>query len=71
VNTFTLFTFSKNIGTATLNILDLSGKKTAEFKSENNTKEFVLEKSNIPAGVYFYRIVASNKNIASGKLVIH
>jgi hypothetical protein len=50
-----------------MRIYNLMGTEVmSEIITRQNT---TLETSNLPAGIYFYRITAGNKTVQSGKLV--
>ncbi|MBL0343020.1 MAG: T9SS type A sorting domain-containing protein [Bacteroidetes bacterium] len=58
-----------------LEILDLSGRKINSVEIENFTRNanqagFVLTNHGTAPGIYFYRLIAENRVLQSGKIVI-
>ena len=57
----------RKLTTAELRIYNVLG---AEVMNTTITKQLTtLETSNLPSGIYFYKITGKNKTIQSGKLV--
>jgi hypothetical protein len=50
-----------------LELYDLQGKLI--FNRIYTSPEFRLQRTNLPEGMYFYRLTADGKPVASGKLV--
>ncbi len=53
---------------AEIKIYNVAGSEVKKINIVN--RETVLEKDNLPDGIYFYRILGKNEIIAKGKIVI-
>jgi hypothetical protein len=49
-------------------IFDVAGKKLREQKIESVTT--IIQREDLPVGIYFYRITSNEKQLSSGKLII-
>jgi hypothetical protein len=47
---------------------DIFGKEVRKFKVED--QKFRLDRGNLSAGIYFYKITSGNETVCSGKLMI-
>jgi len=52
-----------------LEICDLAGRQVNRVDGINST-EVIIERGNLPAGLYFYRIFSSGIPVTSGKLIV-
>ena len=48
---------------------DLTGKEI-EVKSAVSTQQIVIERGDLPNGIYFYKISQNNNMIGTGKLIV-
>jgi len=51
-------------------LYDVHGAQVKAFDSGLKTNDFVLERGNLPGGVYFYSLQSENKILATGKIII-
>jgi len=65
---FVTFTFERNLKNADLLIYDIQGR-VVQLINELNKSEFTVKRSNLTNGMYFYRLVENNKDIARGKII--
>jgi uncharacterized repeat protein (TIGR01451 family) len=56
-------------GEFTLQVFDLQGKMIQAL--ESSAPEFILQKGELPAGTFNFRVLESGKLIGSGKLMVH
>ncbi len=53
-----------------LKLFDLTGKEVRNIKADAGTSALHIETSAIPAGIYFYKLYADNREIRTERLVI-
>jgi len=56
------------LGNTVIEIFDICGKEVKKVYINNN--ETIIEREDLQNGLYFYRVISDNINIAKGKLVI-
>lgn len=66
--TGTTLTFNRDVKSASLRIYNVLGKPERQMTFSG--KELVIERGDLPAGIYFYRIETSDGPFGKGKLVI-
>jgi hypothetical protein len=62
------FTISSDLQKASFKVYDMNGEEVKQITFSG--KQVILERENLKAGVYFYRIVSQEKTIATGKLIM-
>ncbi|HKR05163.1 MAG TPA: T9SS type A sorting domain-containing protein [Bacteroidia bacterium] len=60
----------KNFLNATFVIYDPTGQEVMKLKSITAQK-IILNRNNLPAGIYFYKLAAENKFITAGKFIVY
>jgi len=57
------------ISTASLEMYNIIGEKVKSFSS--NDSKFIVNRNQLPSGIYFYNIKLENKLIGAGKLIVN
>ena len=65
--TITLTGYEANTAPLTLQVYDAMGRMIQTL--ESNTAQFVLERKDLPSGLYFFRITDGNTRLKSGRLI--
>jgi len=68
IENFVTFTFERNLKNAELLIYDLQGRVVYVIK-ELNISEFTIQRNKLTNGMYFYRLIENNRDIAKGKII--
>ena len=67
----TMISFSPPVkGNAQLNITDLVGREINTFSLSNGTKSISFKRGNLPAGIYFYKLILNQNQTATGKIIM-
>ena len=65
----TIILFSKGLQNAELRILDVCGKEIATY-GNINARYFILNRNNLPSGLYFYKITENGILLANDKFIV-